>query len=101
MRIALFSDVHGNLTALREVWAGIERAGHFDAVVCAGDLAFGRPHPGECVEFLVSHQVRCVLGNTDTFLLDHPGPSPAARERLPFITDQLQWCKDRLSPAAH
>ena len=37
MRLAIFSDVHGNWTAIQEVWAAIEAEGGFDAVVCAAD----------------------------------------------------------------
>ena len=38
MRLAIFSDVHGNLAALEAVLADIERRGPFDAFGVAGDL---------------------------------------------------------------
>ncbi|HEU5012769.1 MAG TPA: metallophosphoesterase family protein [Roseiflexaceae bacterium] len=101
MRLALFSDVHGNWTALQEVWAAIQHCGSFDTIVCAGDLAGGRPHPSECVEFLAAHDVICILGNTDTFFLGHPVPDSDARRRLPYLDAQIVWCSEHLSPAAH
>jgi predicted phosphodiesterase len=101
MRLALFSDVHGNWTALQEVWATITQRGPFDAIICAGDLASGRPHPSECVEFLAEHDVICVLGNTDTFFLGQPVPDSPARQRLAYLDAQIAWCVEHLSTAAH
>ncbi len=99
-RIALFSDVHGNWTALQEVWTALRAEGGFDAVVCAGDLACFRPHPEECVQFLREQGVLCVMGNTDLLLLGEGVPNPEAVARLPFIPEQLAWCRRRLSEEA-
>lgn len=96
-----FSDVHGNWTALQEVWAALSQHGPFDAIICAGDLASGRLHPSECVDFLAEHDVVCVLGNTDTFFLDHPVPDSETRRRLAYLDAQIAWCIERLSSAAH
>jgi 3',5'-cyclic AMP phosphodiesterase CpdA len=60
MRIAVFSDVHGNRPALNAVLRDIKRQGA-DAVVCLGDLAYKGPQPGECVELVRS------LGMPDTY----------------------------------
>ena len=97
MRIALFSDVHGNWTALQEVWTAIQSEGGFDAVVCAGDLACFRPHPEECLCFLQEHAAACVLGNTDLYLLGSDGPGPEAARRYPFLPAQAAWCRERVS----
>ena len=97
MRIALFSDVHGNLTGLSEVWSALEREGGFDAVVCAGDLACFRPHPEECLAFLQEHDVACVVGNTDMNLLGTNEPNKEAVRRMPFLIDQVAWCNQRVS----
>lgn len=68
MRIAVISDVHGNLPALEAVLADIARRGA-DAVWCLGDVAFKGPAPGECIGLLRARGVTCVLGNTDAELL--------------------------------
>ena len=44
MRLAVVSDIHGNLAALEAVLADLEQA-RPDAVVLGGDLALGGPHP--------------------------------------------------------
>ena len=97
MRIALFSDVHGNLTGLREVWSAIEHEGGFDAIVCAGDLASMRPHPQECLDFLQEKGIACVIGNGDLMLLGRAEPNKETVRRKPFLADQLAWCIDHVS----
>lgn len=49
LRIAAFSDIHGNLTALEAVLADIEQRG-VDPLICLGDLAALGPHPRVGVE---------------------------------------------------
>lgn len=64
MRIGIFSDVHGNLDALRsilELYDGLS----IDAYACLGDVVGYGPLPDECVT-LVRERVRwCVIGNHD------------------------------------
>ena len=51
MRYGIFSDVHANLSALREV---IGRLGdqRIDALLCLGDLVGYGAQPNECVEYI-------------------------------------------------
>lgn len=64
MKIAVFSDVHGNLEALREVLADIGTKG-VDTVCCAGDLVGYGPFPNEVVELLRGKGIPSVMGNYD------------------------------------
>ena len=65
MRIAVLSDVHGNLIALDAVLAEVADEG-FDLVVSGGDVVAG-PMPRECLERLagLGERVRWVMGNAD------------------------------------
>ena len=65
MRLAIFSDVHGNLAALEAVLADIERRGPFDAFGVAGDLCEWGPQPREVLERLRALAYPVVQGNTD------------------------------------
>ena len=54
-RIAIVSDIHGNLPALQAVWAEIERAAP-TRVVNLGDLASGPLWPRETVQWLMARE---------------------------------------------
>lgn len=60
--IAVISDIHGNLEALRSVLRRVEDA---DAVYCAGDVVGYGPSPNECCELVRERDVQCVMGNHD------------------------------------
>lgn len=69
MRLALISDLHGNLVALRAVLADIRRTA-VDRIVCLGDVATLGPAPGAVVATLAELGCPVVLGNHDEFLTD-------------------------------
>jgi predicted phosphodiesterase len=87
-RMALVSDVHGNLTALEAVLADIERRG-VTRVLNLGDVVGKGPRAREVVELC---QKRCevnILGNWDDFL---PDPDRT------FDNEALRWWLDELGP---
>lgn len=68
MRVAVFSDVHGNLSALEAVledMAGLE----VDMAVFAGDLCLVGPRPAECVARLQDWDGTAIYGNMDDWVL--------------------------------
>jgi putative phosphoesterase len=67
MRIAVVSDVHGNLTALEAVVADL-RATSPDLVLHGGDLAASGARPVEVVDRIRELGWAGVLGNTDEML---------------------------------
>jgi putative phosphoesterase len=69
MRVALISDLHGNLVALRAVLEDVRRS-NVDRLVCLGDVATLGPAPREVLETLAELRCPCILGNHDEFLLD-------------------------------
>ncbi|MBP2018773.1 putative phosphodiesterase [Symbiobacterium terraclitae] len=103
VRIAIISDVHGNLAALEAVLAEIA-AESPDEVVCLGDLAFKGPQPAECVARIRETGIPCIHGNTDLALLMAAGRTPAsplpAGFQLPDpVPPGLAWPVARLSSA--
>ena len=66
MKIALFSDIHGNVTALKAVIAAIEALGGADLMVAAGDLVSGESGTDEIIELLEARGVLAVKGDSDT-----------------------------------
>lgn len=64
MKIALFSDIHANLPALKAVFADIEKHNP-DAVYCLGDLVGYAPWPNEVIGEIRLRRVPTIAGNYD------------------------------------
>jgi len=64
MRVAIYSDIHGNRHALDAVLADIGRES-FDAVYCLGDLVGYGAFPNEVTERVRASQTPTVMGNYD------------------------------------
>jgi putative phosphoesterase len=84
-RVAVVSDVHGNLPALEAVLAEIERE-DVDLIVSGGDLSAG-PMPVECVDALrgLGDRVVWVRGNADR---EHAAPA-GYEDATRWVTEQL------------
>lgn len=64
MRIAVLSDIHGNLEALEAVLADVERMGA-DEIFSLGDVVGYGPNPGACLEIVQGRAAISLLGNHD------------------------------------
>ena len=67
MRIAIVSDIHGNLTAFEAVLADLRRTSP-DLILHGGDLAEGGARPSEVVDRIRELGWQGVAGNTDELL---------------------------------
>ncbi len=95
MRVALISDIHGNLTALDAVLADLESE-TLDHVVCLGDVVAFGPQPRETIERLRELDYPTVMGNTDEALLN-PMPIEFSNDHQRRILDLFRWCAGLLS----
>src|ERR671926_488607 len=96
MRVAVVSDIHGNLAALEAVVADLERRAP-DLVVHGGDLALMGPRPAEVVDRIRELGWPGVVGNTDE-LLWRPEQQVRQRERAPQLTTLLRWLFEAYAP---
>jgi predicted phosphodiesterase len=95
LRVALFSDVHGNAVAFDAFLADLAEQ-DVDQVVCLGDHAQGGAQPAGCLERLRDLGCPTVMGNSDHFLLTlDPGEEPVTDAQL----DMARWSAAQLSPA--
>lgn len=91
MKIALISDVHGNLPALRAVLQRLEGLKP-DLTLCLGDLVGYGPEPTACIRLVREMGFPCVLGNHDAAVCGKLALS-AFREPNRSL---LQWTSDTL-----
>src|SRR5688572_26532849 len=93
MRIAIFSDVHGNIEALEKILAAFKEEGAIDRYVCLGDIVGYGADPEACCTRIRELVSVCLLGNHDAAVagrMDYSYYYDAAREAL-------DWCAERLS----
>ena len=64
MRVAIVSDIHGNLNAFETVLDAIE-ASDCEELWCLGDLVGYGAEPDACVELARAHAAICLAGNHD------------------------------------
>jgi putative phosphoesterase len=77
VRLALLSDVHGNLTALEAVLADAAAAGGVDGYWVVGDHAAIGPDPVAVLERMRNlPNVRFLRGNTDRYVVTGERPPP-------------------------
>lgn len=68
MKIAVFSDIHGNLQALEAIVADINK-NNFDEVICLGDAIAMGPNPKECLDLIIDNDYKMILGNHELYYL--------------------------------
>jgi putative phosphoesterase len=93
MRIAVVSDIHGNLAALEAVLSDIAPR-TVDAIVNLGDALSGPLFPAECAERLIPLEFPTVRGNHERQLLTQTieQMSPSDRHAANCITtDHRSW----------
>lgn len=71
MKIAVISDIHANLIALKTVLEDIKKQ-NCDKIFCLGDLAMAGPQPVETVDFIMKQTDWTIIqGNTDKLIVDY------------------------------
>lgn len=95
--MAIISDIHGNLPALRAVIACAAAKG-CQKIISLGDVTGYYAQPGECIDVLRNYNAINLLGNHDEYLIT--GKScPRSRtvselidyQRTVIFPDQLKW----------
>lgn len=77
-KIAIISDIHGNLEALKCVLEDIKAQG-ITHIYCLGDLAAKGVHTHQCIALIREHCEIVLQGNCDTYICN-----PPTDERLKF-----------------
>ena len=103
MRLAAFSDIHGNPIALDAVLADIEAKGGVDGYLVVGDLvAQGYDPVGVLEKLTVLPNARFVRGNTERYVWSRATPYDGSPERITARITAVQshaWTNGVLSAA--
>jgi putative phosphoesterase len=94
-KIAIISDIHGNLGALNSVLDSIGERG-VENVFCLGDLVGYYCHFNEVIAVIAERGIPTVKGNHDVALVENKG----VIARSQTCTRILQWQLERLSTAS-
>ena len=90
MKLALISDIHGNLEALQAVLEDIRKQSITD-IYCLGDVIGYGPNPRECLDLVRQRTKVCILGNHDqAAMFDPEGFNPVALRAIYWTRDQLE-----------
>lgn len=70
MKILVFTDLHGSLNSLKALMNTVDYK-TADKIIFLGDVAIGCSRPNECIELLKEMKCICLLGNNDSYVVDH------------------------------
>ncbi len=92
MKIAVISDIHGNLEALEKALSMIEQQ-TVDEIICLGDIVGYGANPSECVD-LVRRHCRFVLKGNHDEAVTHDNDMENFN---PYAIHSILWTRSRLS----
>ena len=92
MRIAIISDIHANLEALRKALKIIDTK-NVDHLYCLGDVVGYGADPNECIALLRERGVSCIIGNHDKAVLN----PDAAADLNRFARQAIEWTARQLT----
>jgi len=87
MKIAIISDIHGNIAAFRKVW---EKVKNYPLILNAGDLTGYYPDINPIINQVNSEKVKSILGNHDRFLVSGKLPKDINPEIIKPFQNNLQ-----------
>jgi len=87
MLLALISDIHSNLPALRAVLEEIDKLGA-EKIICCGDIVGYNSFPSECFYELSRRKIESVMGNHDYAVL-----SEDTKGFNEYAVEAIEWTR--------
>jgi putative phosphoesterase len=94
MRIAILSDIHGNLVGLDACLADLQTQGGADVIVGAGDFCVDGPKPKKVLQRLEEIGAQCLRGNTDRYVYANDASEIAVLDDAE--RKQLAWTRGEI-----
>lgn len=97
MKIAIISDIHGNMQALEAVLEDIKKE-NCDKIFCLGDLAMAGPEPAKAIELIKNlyeenyekWNFELIQGNTDEMIGDYNTFGTEVKSKFPIMAAALE-----------
>jgi len=93
MKVAVFSDIHGNIQALESVLADIKKE-ECEKIFCLGDLAMAGPEPVKTIELIKElyekGNFELIQGNTDLMIANSDVSIPLVKSAFPIMGNALE-----------
>jgi len=70
MKIAIISDIHGNLEAFQDVLTDINRSGVDDLISLGDNIGYG-PDPEQVIHLIRNRNIPSVMGNHELAIINH------------------------------
>ena len=93
MKVAIFSDVHGNKEALKAIINDIQK-NNIDEIICLGDVIGIGPNPKECMDIIIDNNIEMVLGNHELYFLKGTEIDDEIKEEE---LNHHRWVKEQLN----
>jgi putative phosphoesterase len=91
LRVAICSDIHGNIVGLNACLEDLAAQGGADEIVAAGDLCVDGPRPKAVLKRLREIGAHVVRGNTDRYIADGDDD--------PDDASMIRWQRDQIGKA--
>ena len=90
MKLAIISDIHGNMQALDSVLYDIEKE-NCDKILCLGDLVMAGPQPFETLNKIMKlDNIEIIQGNTDEMVAYSDIAVPKVKAVFPIMGNALE-----------
>lgn len=93
MKVAVISDIHGNMQALETVLADIESE-KCEKIFCLGDLAMAGPEPVKAIERIKelydNGKLLLIQGNTDEMIANYEKFGELVKSNFPIMGNALE-----------
>ena len=101
MKIAVLSDIHGNLLALESVIEDLTSKG-CEKILFLGDYALAGPEPADVINFLMllkeNHDLEFIQGNTDEMITEYTDKIyKMVKKGAPIMAEALKYEVQTLS----
>ncbi len=103
MKIAVISDIHGNMQALEAVMSDI-KSESVDKIYCLGDLAMAGPEPEKAINYIKNlyenNQISLIQGNTDAMIANPDKFIPIVKNAFELMGNALESDSKEVSEAS-